>query len=246
MHLNFDNHFNQELPADPVTGSSRRQVKEAAFSFVVPRVPSVPKVLHIAAGVAELIGLSDADIKSDEFVKVFSGAKVPDGTRPFAMCYGGHQFGNWAGQLGDGRAINLGEVTHNNKRWMLQLKGAGETPYSRTADGLAVLRSSLREHLCSEAMYYLGVPTTRSLSLMTTGDEVMRDMMYDGNAAPEPGAVVCRVASSFIRFGNFQIFAARGEDENLKKLIAENKIEATHEHEAGPEAVDIDPETSAI
>ena len=106
---------------------------------------------------------------------------------PFAMCYGGHQFGNWAGQLGDGRAINLGEVkTENSDHWTLQLKGAGPTPYSRTADGLAVLRSSVREFLCSEAMFHLGVPTTRALSLVTTGEQVMRDMFYDGNQALEP------------------------------------------------------------
>jgi uncharacterized protein YdiU (UPF0061 family) len=134
------------------------------------------------------------------------------------MCYGGHQFGHWAGQLGDGRAINLAEIKANGQRWTLQLKGAGETPYSRTADGLAVLRSSIREHLCSEAMHYLGVPTTRSLSLMLTGDEVLRDMLYDGNQAYEKGAVVCRVAPSFIRFGNFQLFAARKDKVNLQKL----------------------------
>ena len=134
------------------------------------------------------------------------------------MCYGGHQFGHWAGQLGDGRAINLAEVIHNEKRWALQLKGAGETPYSRTADGLAVLRSSIREHLCSEAMFHLGVPTTRSLSLMLTGDAVLRDMLYDGNAAYEKGAVVCRVAPSFIRFGNFQIFTSRGDLKTVKVL----------------------------
>ncbi len=92
------------------------------------------------------------------------------------MCYGGHQFGHWAGQLGDGRAINLCEVEHNTKNWALQLKGAGKTPYSRTADGLAVLRSSIREYLCSEAMFHLGVPTTRALSLALTGNEVLRDV----------------------------------------------------------------------
>jgi uncharacterized protein YdiU (UPF0061 family) len=149
---------------------------------------------------------------------VFSGTKVMEGTEPYAMCYGGHQFGNWAGQLGDGRAINLAEVVHDEQRWTLQLKGAGETPYSRSADGLAVLRSSVREHLCSEAMHHLGVPTTRSLSLMLTGDQVLRDMLYDGNTAYEKGAVVCRVAPSFIRFGNFQLFASRRDSENLKKL----------------------------
>ena len=134
------------------------------------------------------------------------------------MCYGGHQFGHWAGQLGDGRAINLAEVEHQGKSWTLQLKGAGETPYSRRADGLAVLRSSIREHLCSEAMYHLGVPTTRSLSLVLSGDEVMRDMLYDGNSALEKGAIVCRVAPAFIRFGNFEIFASRGDVETLKQL----------------------------
>ena len=99
------------------------------------------------------------------------------------------------------------------ERWELQLKGAGPTPYSRTADGRAVLRSSIREFLCSEAMHHLGVPTTRALSVVTTGDDVVRDMLYDGNPRPEPGAVVCRVAPSFIRFGNFEIFASRGEHE---------------------------------
>jgi len=139
--------------------------------------------------------------------------------QPYAANYGGHQFGNWAGQLGDGRAITLGEtVNGRGERWELQLKGAGPTPYSRTADGRAVLRSSIREFLCSEAMHHLGVPTTRALSLVGTGEEVVRDMFYDGHAAPEPGAIVCRVAPSFVRFGNVQILSARSEDESLRKL----------------------------
>ena len=99
---------------------------------------------------------------------------------------------------------------------MLQLKGAGPTPFSRSADGLAVLRSSLREYLCSEAMHHLGIPTTRALSLIGTGEEVIRDILYDGNPAPEPGAVVCRVSSSFVRFGHFQMLAARQETDLLK------------------------------
>jgi len=218
MKLTLSDHFNQELPADPQRTNQRRQVSNAAFSFVTPRVPSAPKLLHASNEVAQMIGLSAEDLTSKNFLDTFSGGAVPEGAAPYAMCYGGHQFGNWAGQLGDGRAINLCEVQHQGKRWTLQLKGAGETPYSRTADGLAVLRSSLREHLCSEAMFHLGVPTTRSLSLITTGDDVMRDMMYDGNAAYEPGAVVCRVAPSFIRFGNFQIFATQGDIENLRRL----------------------------
>ena len=131
--------------------------------------------------------------------------------RTLCFAYAGHQFGNWAGQLGDGRAINLTEIVHNNQSYTLQLKGAGPTPYSRTADGFAVLRSSIREYLCAEAMHYLGVPTTRSLSLMLSGDEVLRDMLYNGNPAYEKGAIVCRVAPSFIRFGSFELFSSRND-----------------------------------
>jgi uncharacterized protein YdiU (UPF0061 family) len=156
----------------------------------------------------------------EQFVQVFSGNEMLSGMDPYATCYGGHQFGNWAGQLGDGRAINLGEIVNQQgQRWALQLKGAGLTPYSRTADGLAVLRSSVREFLCSEAMHHLGVPTTRALSLIETGDQVMRDMFYDGNGRYEPGAVVCRVAPSFTRFGNFQLFSWRREFDELKQLV---------------------------
>jgi uncharacterized protein YdiU (UPF0061 family) len=160
------------------------------------------------------LGFSNQDIQSKEFLDVMTGNSIIENSKPFAMCYAGHQFGNWAGQLGDGRAINLGEI----KNWALQLKGAGPTPYSRSADGLAVLRSSVREYLCSEAMHHLGVPTTRALSLSLTGDQVLRDMMYDGNPAYEKGAIVSRVAKSFLRFGNFDLFAARNDLKNLKIL----------------------------
>ena len=119
-----------------------------------------------------------------------------------------------------GRAINLGEILNRrNERWALQLKGSGPTPYSRTADGLAVLRSSVREFLCSEAMYHLGVPTTRALSLALTGDQVLRDMFYDGHSKWEPGAVVCRVAPSFTRFGHFQIHSSRRDYKTLKAML---------------------------
>ena len=218
MQLNIKDKFNKELPADPNKSNTRRQVFNSCFSYVTPRIPSDPKLLHVSHEMADAIGLSEEAIKSGEFLQVFSGQKVLDQTAPYSMCYGGHQFGSWAGQLGDGRAINLVEVEHQGKNWALQLKGAGATPYSRSADGLAVLRSSIREHLCSEAMYHLGVPTTRSLSLITTGDEVLRDMMYDGNAAYEKGAIVCRVAPSFIRFGNFQIFMSREDVKTLQQL----------------------------
>jgi uncharacterized protein YdiU (UPF0061 family) len=138
--------------------------------------------------------------------EVLAGNRVLPGMEPYAARYGGHQFGQWAGQLGDGRAITLGEmIAADGSRQELQLKGAGRTPYSRTADGRAVLRSSLREFVCSEAMHFLGVPTTRALSLAGTGEAVIRDMFYDGRPEAEPGAVVCRVAPSFVRFGNFEI-----------------------------------------
>lgn len=218
MKLNLNDTFNQQLPADPNVSNTRRQVFDAAFSFVLPRIPSNPKLIHVADEVAQSIGISEAETQSSGFLNLVSGSAVYPDSKPYAMAYAGHQFGNWAGQLGDGRAINLFEMLHNNQRWTLQLKGAGETPYSRTADGFAVLRSSIREHLCSEAMHYLGVPTTRSLSLVTTGDKVLRDVLYNGNAAYEDGAVVCRVAPSFIRFGNFQLFAARKDIKNLKAL----------------------------
>ncbi|EIJ38206.1 hypothetical protein JoomaDRAFT_1187 [Galbibacter orientalis DSM 19592] len=218
IQLNIQDTFNKELPADPILENSRRQVKEAFFSYVTPKKTTAPALLHVSDAMLQALGISEEEKKSDAFLKIFTGNEVLDNTKPYAMCYGGHQFGNWAGQLGDGRAINLGEVVHNNKRWAIQLKGAGETPYSRSADGLAVLRSSIREYLCSEAMFHLGVPTTRALSLALTGDEVLRDVLYNGNPAYEKGAVVCRVAPSFIRFGNFEIFAARGDHESLKKL----------------------------
>lgn len=218
LPLKLDNRFSNKLPADPLITNERRQVKGACFSYVTPRVPSNPTLIHASAKTADLIGLPQTQIGGESFIDVFSGRKILANSKPYAMCYGGHQFGHWAGQLGDGRAINLTEVTHAGQCWALQLKGAGETPYSRSADGLAVLRSSIREHLCSEAMFHLGVPTSRSLSLMLTGDEVLRDVMYDGNPAYEKGAVVCRVARSFLRFGSFEILAANRDEDTLRKL----------------------------
>lgn len=219
LPLNIRDKFNTELPADPKIENSRRQVTESCYSFVTPKNTAAPKLLHYSPEMLQELGLTEEDAKSDAFLKVFTGNEVLPNTNPYAMCYGGHQFGNWAGQLGDGRAINLAEVSHNKKNWALQLKGAGETPYSRTADGLAVLRSSIREYLCSEAMYHLGVPTTRVLSLSLSGDQVLRDVMYNGNPAYEKGAIVCRSAESFLRFGSYEIFAARQDDKTLKTLV---------------------------
>ena len=218
MKLNLNDTFNKQLPTDSDVSNTRRQVYNAAFSFVTPRIPSHPKLVHYSNDLAATLGFTHEEIHSNEFLNMVSGNSVYPNTKPYAMAYAGHQFGNWAGQLGDGRAINLFEIVENKQRWTFQLKGAGETPYSRNADGLAVLRSSIREHLCSEAMFHLGVPTTRSLSLVTTGDKVLRDILYNGNPAYEDGAVVCRVAPSFIRFGNFELLAARKDMSNLKAL----------------------------
>jgi serine/tyrosine/threonine adenylyltransferase len=220
VNLPFDNSFVRELPEDPEGANHRRQVLGACYSRVMPTPVAGPRLLAYSREVAELLGLSAAQCASGEFAEVFAGNRVATGMEPYAACYGGHQFGNWAGQLGDGRAISLGEVVNaRGERWELQLKGAGPTPYSRTADGRAVVRSSVREFLCSEAMHHLGVPTTRALSLVATGENVVRDMFYDGNPQAEPGAVVCRVAPSFLRFGNFEILAARRDAELLRTLV---------------------------
>ena len=219
--LVFDNRF-LELPADPSQQNRPRQVFGACYSRVDPTPVTAPALVAHAAEVAELVGLGgfDPDDAAAEstVAEVLGGNRQVPGMATWAACYGGHQFGHWAGQLGDGRAISLGEVTNDGHRFELQLKGAGPTPYSRTADGRAVLRSSVREFLCSEAMHHLGVPTTRALSLVTTGEQVVRDMFYDGRPEPEPGAVVCRVAPSFLRFGSFEIFASRRETEVLRRL----------------------------
>ncbi len=215
MNIQIKNTFTDLLPGDPELENSRRQVLESVYSFVEPIQTANPSLIHVSDEMKSALGFSDEDIQSKEFLDFVTGNKIAKDSKPFAMCYGGHQFGHWAGQLGDGRAINLGEIND----WAIQLKGAGPTPYSRRADGLAVLRSSIREYLCSEAMHHLGVPTTRALSLSLTGDQVMRDVMYDGNPAYEKGAIVSRVSPSFLRFGNFEIFAARGDLKNLQVLV---------------------------
>jgi len=219
MKLNAVNYFTKELPSDPLLENTRRQIYSACYSYVTPKSTKKPQIIHTANEVASVLGITSTDIKSDEFVNVFTGNKIIENTTPYAMCYGGHQFGNWAGQLGDGRAINLTEVEHDNQKWTLQLKGAGETPYSRTADGLAVLRSSVREYLCSEAMFHLGVPTTRALSLGLSGDEVLRDVLYDGHPDYEKGAIVCRVSPTFLRFGSYEIHSSRKDYNTLKTLV---------------------------
>jgi uncharacterized protein YdiU (UPF0061 family) len=217
--LHFENRALSALPIDPNTENRTRQVFEACFSRVQPTPVKEPRTLAVSSEVAELLGLSADFVQSSEFAQVFAGNRVLPGMDPVAACYGGHQFGNWAGQLGDGRAILLGELRNaRGEHWELQLKGAGPTPYSRRADGRAVMRSSVREFLCSEAMHHLGIPTTRALCLVGTGEGVLRDILYDGHPREEPGAVVCRVAPSFLRFGNFEIFTARDDVERLRRL----------------------------
>jgi len=218
--LRFDNRFVRALPGDPVLANVPRPVRKALYTRIEPTPVAAPRLLAWSDDLGTRLGIEHPPAEGT-LAEVLAGNRLLPGMEPYAARYGGHQFGQWAGQLGDGRAITLAELlAADGSRQELQLKGAGRTPYSRTADGRAVLRSSLREFLCSEAMHWLGVPTTRALSLAATGEPVIRDMFYDGNPEPEPGAVVCRVAPSFVRFGNFQILAASQELDELRLLAA--------------------------
>ena len=213
------NAFTSSLPGDPVTNNYVRTVLNSCFSFVNPtKVPS-PQIISVNEELSKELGINYWENK-EFFKNIFSGNKIFDGFKPYAQNYGGHQFGNWAGQLGDGRAITVMELKlPNSDKFELQLKGSGQTPYSRFADGKAVLRSSLREYLCSEAMHHLNIPTTRALSLMLSGENIVRDMFYDGNPKEEKGAIVCRVSPSFLRFGHFEIHARNNDTLLLKKLV---------------------------
>ncbi len=229
----FDDRFARSLRGDESGVNVSREVRDAAYSLVQPTPVAAPRLLAWSDELAVDLGVAKPDAIDDINVQVLAGNALAPGMRPFAARYGGHQFGNWAGQLGDGRAITLGElIGADGQRHELQLKGAGPTPYSRRADGRAVLRSSLREFLCSEAMHHLGVPTTRALSLIATGDAVVRDMLYDGNARAEPGAIVCRVAPTFLRFGNFEILAANAELDLMRALL--DDLINTHHPELAP------------
>ncbi len=210
----FVNHF----PGDETESNLPRQTPGVLYSKTAPTPVKSPRLLAWSAEVANELEIRKPTTEAE--IDLLAGNIITATMQPYAACYGGHQFGNWAGQLGDGRAITLGEVkTVTGNTWELQLKGAGQTPYSRRADGRAVLRSSVREYLMSEAMHFLGVPTTRALSLVSTGEPVLRDMFYDGHPAYEPGAIVLRAAPSFLRFGNFELLAARGDIKNLTDLV---------------------------
>ncbi|KAI9697735.1 MAG: hypothetical protein M1820_007722 [Bogoriella megaspora] len=226
--------FTSSLPPDPqyTTPQSShnaersalgpRLVKNALYTYVRPEPSQNPELLATSRRALIDVGLKPGEAETEDFKALVSGNKImwdaekEEGIYPWAQCYGGYQFGQWAGQLGDGRAISLFEAYNHytTNRYELQLKGAGKTPYSRFADGKAVLRSSIREFVVSEALNALGIPTTRALSLTLLPDEkVVREKI-------EPGAIVCRAAQSWIRIGTFDLLRARG-DRNLIRQLAE-------------------------
>lgn len=235
-----ESRFAAGLPGEAAHREGARAV-HAAWSPVAPTPVAAPRTLAVSPALAEALCFDgrDADSPAPDsaaFAALFAGNALPDALQPVATNYGGHQFGHWAGQLGDGRAILLGErLDADGARWELQLKGAGPTPYSRHADGRAVLRSSLREFVCSEAMHALGVPTTRALCLVASGDDVVRDILYRGDPRPEPGAIVCRAAPSFLRFGHYELPASRGEQALLAQLV-DHTIDTHFPHLTGPDA----------
>ncbi|XP_073344544.1 protein adenylyltransferase SelO-like isoform X2 [Pagrus major] len=212
----------EAFPVDEVDGNFVRTVKSCIFSKSIPTPLKGP--LRLAAVSKDVIeGILDVDVavtQSDEFLLYASGGRLLPGSVPLAHRYGGHQFGYWAGQLGDGRAHSLGQYTNRKGEvWEMQLKGSGKTPYSRSGDGRAVIRSSVREFLCSEAMHSLGVPTSRAASLIVSDEPVMRDQFYNGNVKTERGAVVLRLAKSWFRIGSLEILSESGETDLLRKLL---------------------------
>ncbi|KAL9110957.1 MAG: hypothetical protein Q9227_004572 [Pyrenula ochraceoflavens] len=205
-----------------------RMVRDALYTFVRPEPAQEPELLSVSPRAMQDIGLKEGEQDTEDFKNLVSGNKMfwdekEGGIYPWAQCYGGWQFGSWAGQLGDGRAISLFESTNpsSGTRYELQLKGAGRTPYSRFADGKAVLRSSLREYIISEALNALGIPTTRALSLtLLPYSQVVRERL-------EPGAIVCRFAQSWLRIGTFDLLRSRGDRTNIRRLatyLAEHAI----------------------
>ncbi|GAB4816933.1 hypothetical protein N2152v2_003979 [Parachlorella kessleri] len=240
-HLQFINSFLSELPGDAILVNTPRQVYSAAYSFVEPAPTNgTPRLIACSTATLALLGLDPGQCGRQQFAAIFSGnSPWPNShARPYAHCYGGWQFGEWAGQLGDGRAISLGHVAgRNGIAWEVQQKGAGPTPYSRGGDGRAVLLSSLREHVASEAMAALGIPTTQALALVLTGGSVHRDMLYSGDLRPHPGAVTTRVSHGFLRFGTLQLPAARGGDQlGLVKELTDYVIRHHYPRLAGATA----------
>ncbi|KAG8233427.1 hypothetical protein J437_LFUL013421 [Ladona fulva] len=212
-----------QLPLDPILENYVRLVKNAIFSIVLP-TPLETEIKLIAASqdvIKNILDLDPSVTESKEFIEFVAGNKILESCAPLAHRYGGHQFGVWAGQLGDGRAHLLGEyVNRKGERWELQLKGSGKSPYSRGADGRAVIRSSIREFLCAEAMHFLGVPTSRVAAVVCSQDPVIRDRFYDGNPQTERAAVVLRLAPTWFRFGSLEILAKNYDEWETLKILA--------------------------
>jgi len=208
--------------------NSYTRLPEGFFQRVRPTPFPNPHLVSVNPAAAQLIGLDPDEAKRPEFAEYFCGAKLLPGSDPLATLYSGHQFGHYVPQLGDGRAILLGEVrTASGETWELQLKGAGLTRFSRDGDGRAVLRSTIREYLCGEAMHGLGIPTTRSLCIVSGEEIVWRER-------PEPGAMLLRMAPGHVRFGTFEVFYYRGQHENLK-ILADYVIQHDYPHLANVE-----------
>src|SRR5450830_58004 len=207
--LSFDNAFAHLPPA--------------FYTHLQPTPLRAPYLVGVSEDAAALIGIDPASVQESSFIDLFTGNTIAPGSKPLAAVYSGHQFGNWAGQLGDGRAILLGDLPAvDGTRIELQLKGAGQTPYSRMGDGRAVLRSSIREFLCSEAMAALGIPTSRALSIMGSQQGIMRETV-------ETAAVVTRMAPSFVRFGSFEHWFYRKKPDELK-ILADYVIDGFYPH----------------
>jgi hypothetical protein len=195
-----------------VFSNSYARLPERFFARLAPTPATKPRLIKFNESLASELGVNAQGLEPDELAAVFAGNVTPPGAEPIAMAYAGHQFGSFVPQLGDGRAILLGEVLdRSGERRDVQLKGAGRTPFSRRGDGRAALGPVLREYLVSEAMHALGIPTTRALAAVSTGERVYRDRQL-------PEAVLTRVASSHIRVGTFQYFAARGDQEAVERL----------------------------
>lgn len=214
LEINFENTQLKDLFVISVKNSKVSQTtKRTNYCYVNPTPVSNPYLIGLSGSCAKsLFNIDKDDILNSanskiEFEKYFSGNEILKNSKPAAHCYVGYQFGSFAGQLGDGRAVSLGDFYNKNKSLIeLQLKGSGLTPYSRFADGRAVLRSSIREYLASEHMHALGIPTTRALSIVGSEDTVLRDPFYNGRAIYEQACVVTRAAPTFMRFGSFEIF----------------------------------------
>ena len=214
---NITSQYLQLFPGDFSGNPAQRQTPNFLFALTEIYGFKKAKLLHFNEKLSEEIGLGK--IENQEDIDFLNATKIPENIKTYSTAYAGHQFGQWAGQLGDGRAIYAGEIQNSKGKFTeIQWKGAGATPYSRHADGRAVLRSSIREYLMSEAMFHLGISTTRALSLSLTGEKVARDIMYNGNVDFEQGAVIIRTSETFLRFGHFELLAARNEIDTLQKL----------------------------